>query len=114
MPTEDAGLPFVLKRKQFPLQPAFSLTINKSQDQTLSHIGLYLPQPAFTNGQLYVAMSRVRKECNLKEKYDTLSLFVSSIWSWNVWGYPSSDSNIRNYNVGISIEGRQMQRRHHD
>ncbi|CAJ0648245.1 15802_t:CDS:1, partial [Entrophospora sp. SA101] len=45
MSTEDAGLPFMLKRKQFPVQPAFSLTINKPQGQTLSHIGLYLPQP---------------------------------------------------------------------
>ncbi|CAJ0827140.1 7108_t:CDS:10 [Entrophospora sp. SA101] len=27
--TEDTGLPFVLKRKQFPVQPAFALTINK-------------------------------------------------------------------------------------
>nr|CAG8528456.1 14644_t:CDS:2 [Entrophospora candida] len=63
--TEDTGLPFVLKRKQFPVQPAFALTINKSQGQTLPYIGLYLPQPIFFHGQLYVAMSRVCKACNL-------------------------------------------------
>ena len=27
-------LPFVLKRRQFPIQPAFSMTINKAQGQT--------------------------------------------------------------------------------
>jgi hypothetical protein len=29
--SEDSGLPFVLQRKQFPVHPAFALTINKSQ-----------------------------------------------------------------------------------
>ncbi|CAJ0927718.1 8989_t:CDS:1 [Entrophospora sp. SA101] len=48
--TEDTGLPFVLKRKQFPVQPAFALTINKYPGQTLPYVGLYLPQPIFFHG----------------------------------------------------------------
>ena len=35
------------------------MTVNKSQGQTLKRVGLYLPQPAFGHGQLYVALSRV-------------------------------------------------------
>ena len=33
---------------------------NKPQCQSLDKIGLYLPSPFFTHGQLYVASSRVR------------------------------------------------------
>ena len=36
------------------------MTINKALGQTLDRVGIYLPQPVFGHGQLYVARSRVR------------------------------------------------------
>lgn len=56
----DSGLPFDLKRRQFPVKPAFAMSINKSQGQTLDFVGLDLSRDVFTHGQLYVAISRVR------------------------------------------------------
>ena len=66
--TNKTEMPFELKRRQFPLKPAFAMTINKAQGQTLEKVGIFLSAPVFGHGQLYVAFSRVRRSCDVKVK----------------------------------------------
>ena len=57
-------LPFKLVRRQFPIKPAMSM--NKSQGQTFERVGLYFAAEVFTHGQLYVALSRVKRRTDFK------------------------------------------------
>ncbi|XP_028799746.1 ATP-dependent DNA helicase PIF1-like [Neltuma alba] len=66
MNPSESKLPFTLIRRQFPIILSFAMTINKSQGQSMTNVGLYLPRPVFTHGQLYVALSRVRSMDGIK------------------------------------------------
>jgi ATP-dependent DNA helicase PIF1 len=57
-PSNTERMPFILRRQQFPLRPAFAMTINKGQGQTLQTVGVYLPKLVFCHWQFYVAFSR--------------------------------------------------------
>jgi ATP-dependent DNA helicase PIF1 len=50
-----------LLRRQFPLALAYASTFNSCQGLTLDAIGCDLTTPAFSHGQLYTALSRIKK-----------------------------------------------------
>jgi ATP-dependent exoDNAse (exonuclease V) alpha subunit len=58
-----AGLLFY--RYQFPVAPAYAMSVNKTQGQTFRRVSVYLETDVFAHGQLYVALSRVTEACNV-------------------------------------------------
>jgi len=58
-------LPVPLKRLQFPVRLAFAMIINKSQGQSVEHVGINLQTSVFSHGQLYVAFSRYTSPLNI-------------------------------------------------
>ena len=56
---------FVISRLQFPLRLAYSMTLNKSQGQTLNKVLIDITKPPFSHGHLYVGLSRVTHYSNI-------------------------------------------------
>jgi hypothetical protein len=91
----DRTYAVTFSRYQFPIAIAFALTINKAQGQSLSKVAIYLPQPVFGHGQLYVALSRVTNLAGL-------SLCIVGDPQ-----QPAETTNVVNLNVIRRCHGRQ-------
>ena len=76
----DSDLPFEFSRVQFPLRPAFCMTINKAQGQTLERVSIWLgDEHVFTHGQLYVALSRVSSLESIKICTNNINLLTRNV-----------------------------------
>ena len=56
----------MLRRRQFPIIPAYAITINKAQGQSFDHVGINLETAVFSHGQFYVALARARVASQVK------------------------------------------------
>ena len=81
MDANKDDFPIPLWRLQFPVHLAFSMTINKAQEQSVKHIELDLHIFVFSHGQLYVALSRCTNPRNLRVVFppDQRILFFASL-----------------------------------
>jgi ATP-dependent exoDNAse (exonuclease V) alpha subunit len=52
-------------RTQFPVLPAYAITCNRAQCQTLDFVGYDATVPVFSHGSLFVALSRARAAANV-------------------------------------------------
>ena len=75
----DTEYPFTMKRHQFPIRPCFAMTTNKARGQTLDFVGIYLHEDVFSHGQLYVAMSRVRRYTSLAIPMNNVDGYTNNI-----------------------------------
>ena len=58
---------------QLTLRLAFSMSVNKSQGQSLQYVGLDFRSSVFTHGQFYVAVSRATSVHRIKMIWDSKS-----------------------------------------
>ena len=64
IPLIPSDLTIEFKRVQFPIRVSFAVTINKSQVQTLTRVGVDLREDCFSHDQPYVALSRTGNPVN--------------------------------------------------
>ena len=75
----SADYPWTMIRVQFPVRVCYAMTIHKGQGQSLDRVGVYIAQQMFAHGQLYVALSRVKKASGLHVLLEGESNFVRNI-----------------------------------
>ena len=63
---DNDSFPFIFTCKQFPIESALAMTINKSQKQTFDKVGLDLRRDVFSHGQLYATFSQARSKKSVK------------------------------------------------
>jgi len=59
---ENAHVGYTILRHQMPLRLAYVMTYNGCRSSTLDRVVLDVRLPCFTHGQLYTAISRVRRQ----------------------------------------------------
>jgi ATP-dependent DNA helicase PIF1 len=75
-----------INRTQFPLIPAWAVTIHKAQGMSLDTAVVNIERGIFAHGQIYVALSRVRK---------LDGLYIEDGIKFNKWWQPSQ--SVLNY-----------------
>jgi len=88
----DTHLLFEFQRTQFQIRPAFAITINKAQGQTLKYVSLWLGDThVFSHGQLYVAISRVTDIDNMIIATNNINNMTRNVVYTEIFNPPTYD-----------------------
>lgn len=72
----EQDVPFTFTRRQYPMRVGYAVTINRGQGQSFDRVGVLLPIPVFSHGQLYVAASRCKFKKQLKFSLSDNAIYV--------------------------------------
>lgn len=101
---DDSGLPFVLRRNQFPVWVSFALTINKSQRQTIRNVGFF--KGFFLYKYIYISLHRPRTGKLLAQDGKLAKWRGAFTKNRNIQGgfnYPSNANHSRFFHIFVSF-----------